>query len=137
MKYFLCLFTLAFSQLGYTQGTSSLVNPESINPTTRLLSYKIEAKDIAISSYGGAHPSHFKMTLCKNCEPIIYKLRNGALLERNGYKLDISKLTEVFTKKNFHHVGLGINRDKGEITRISIDPINKELHERPKLEKEL
>ena len=138
MKHFLslCLLILAFTPFSYAQNNDALVNPESINPTTRLLSYKIEAKNITISSYGAAHPSHFKMTLCDNCEPIIYQLKKGALLESNGYKLDISKLTDRFTKKNFHHVGLGINRDKGEITRISLNPINKELQERPKLENE-
>jgi hypothetical protein len=129
MKHFLslCLLTLAFTPFGYAQNKDVLVNPESINPTTRLLSYKIPAKDIAISSYGGAHPSHFKMTLCDNCEPIIYQLKKGALLEYYGVAFNISELTQYFVDKDFRQVGLGINRDKDEITRISLNPINKEI----------
>jgi hypothetical protein len=137
MKYFfsLCLFAWAYIPLVYAQDTATLVNPESINPTTRLLSYKIPAKDITISSYGGAHPSHFKVTLCNNCQSIVYQLKKGALLEYYGKPFDISKLTTFFIKNNFQHVGLGVDRNKSEITRISLEPINNEVQRKlPKLE---
>lgn len=144
MKYLfsLFLFTWIYTPLAYAldsdgSTTSGLIDPESINPTTRLLSYKIPAENIVISSYGGAHPSHFKVTLCKTCQPIIYRLNKNALLEDFGYEFNIDKLTNRFTKKEFQYVGLGINRDRGEITRISLNPVNKELEERPKLENPL
>ena len=131
----LSLLTLAFSQLAHSQDKNILVHPESINPTTRLLSYKIPAKDIAISSYGAAHPSHFKMTLCNNCEPVIYQLKKGVFLEYYGKQFDISKLTSLFIAKKFQHVGLGIDRNESEITRISLEPVNKEIQKKePKQE---
>lgn len=129
MKYFflLCLYAWAFIPVGHAQPSTELIDPESINPTTRLLFYTMQPKNIKIHSYGGAHPSHFEFKLCKNCKPTIYKLKKGALLEYYGRGFEINALTQHFVDKDFSLVSVGIDRDKGEIIQLSLNPVNKEM----------
>lgn len=129
MKYLSFLSLLTWTFFSFAQDKSSAIDPESIDPEMRLLSYQLPVKNIKVSAYNAAHPSHFEVKLCSNCNPITYKLSNKSLLEHTGVSFKVTELTRHFIEQDYNHIEIGVNRDTQEITRISLNPVNKEVPE--------
>lgn len=118
MKYLLTITLYLFFSTSHAD--SSLVDPDSIDPSMPVVSYLVPESNLEITAYHLDSPSKLKVKLCRTCLEKTYLLDPKAELKLLGEPLDKAILTETLLKKEFPLLRLIVNRSKGMIIYLDI-----------------
>ena len=115
------LTSLIYSTLSVAAGDNltTKVDPDSIDPKMKSVLYHLSPENLSIASYRQGNPSHFKVTLCKECNEKIYQLSPTAELSYNEQAITSSDLALLVMKKEYLHITLTINRENQSIDYLT------------------
>lgn len=130
MRIFQVLFILlaiSCSSMSFSAADSSnkKVDPDSLDPTMPFVIYNIGPKDLSIASYRQGKPSHFTLSLCRECLEKTYPLSPEATLTLDQQAITQSDLAIIVMKKEFNYISLSINRSTQSIDFLTFDKVKK------------
>lgn len=118
MKILITTLYLTFLSLSYS--AYALVDPDTQDPSMRVVSYLTSAENIEIKSYLQGTPSSLNVTLCKNCMVKTYTISPTATLEYLRQPLNKTELAGKLLQAKHPLIRLGINRSTQEIINLQI-----------------